>query len=218
MSDKNMLVFDLGYNMGNFTKQILSLYPDAKIIGIDGHPDYQKFFNANPIPNVTYLHGLISNQCTDGIPFYICDSNPGINSINPNWIKTIRHSHFFEKTKRTVMEKSITIDRLIELYGIPDILKMDIEGSEAIALQGLTQKCGLVIFEWSEEFFYGATECVKRLKELGYNLFSYTEESDQFNPDLPFLSWENLKLFENIVPERMQRWGMIYTKSEMKEK
>jgi FkbM family methyltransferase len=207
-----MLIFDLGYNMGNFTKQALSLYPNAKIIGVDGHPEYQRLFNLTPIPNVTYIQGLISDECTDGIPFYICDSNPGINSINPEWIKTIRHSHFFDKTKRMTIEKSMTIDRLIAMYGVPDIIKMDIEGAESIALRGLTQKCGLITFEWSEEFFHDALKCVDRLKQLGYSLFAYTEENDQFIPNIFFMSWEILDMTKDIIPDRKRRWGMIYAK------
>jgi FkbM family methyltransferase len=207
-----MLIFDLGYNLGNFTRQALSLYPHARIIGIDGHPEYQKVFNASPIPNVTYLQGLISDKCSDGIPFYICDSNPGINSINPDWIKTIRHSHFFEKTKRMVMEKAVTLDELVRLYGVPDIIKMDIEGAESIALQGLSQKCGLITFEWSEEFFYDARKCIERLTQLGYSEFAYTEENDSFYPNLIYMSWKNLEMDHDMVPDRKKRWGMIYAK------
>lgn len=206
----NKLVFDLGYNMGNFSKQILSLYPSAQIIGVDGHPVYLDIFNKNPISNITLIQCLISNECKEGIPFYICDSNPGINSINPDWIKTIRHSHFFEKTKREIIVKSITIDYLIKIYGKPDIIKLDIEGAESLALQGLSQKCGLITFEWSEEFFYDALKCVILLKKLGYTMFSYSEENDQFNPDPDFKTWEDLGLYNNIIADRKQRWGMIY--------
>lgn len=203
------LVFDIGYNMGNFTRQVLAIEPTAKIIGVEGHPMYHEL----PRPsNVTLIKAVVSNQDNTEIPFYICDSNPGINSINPEWIEIIRHSHFFSKTKRMVMVPSITLDKLISLYGIPDILKMDIEGAESIALEKLSQKCGLVTFEWSEEFFFDALKCITKLKSIGYEKFSYSEQCDTFEPNRAFYSWEDLKLYENIVPERKDRWGMIYAK------
>jgi len=205
----NPLVFDLGYNQGNYTHQILNKYPGAKIIGVEGHPMY--FGKTKPI-NVELIQAVVSNVGGVEIPFYICDSNPGINSINPEWINTIRHKHFFDRTKRMDMVPCITIDELITKYGIPDIIKMDIEGAESIALEALSCKCGLITFEWSEEFFHDALKCITKLKKLGYTLFSYTEQSDQFIMDLDYKPWENLKIYENIIPDRKERWGMIYAK------
>lgn len=206
----NTLIFDLGYNVGNFTQQALNLYPDAKIIGVEGHPIYLDMFRSSPIPNVELIHAVVSNEGGKEIPFYICDSNPGINSINLDWIAIIRHSHFFDKTKREIMVRAITIDSLIEKYGVPDIIKMDIEGAESIALRGLSQKCGLITFEWSEEFFKDTKICVELLKNLGYTLFAYTEENDQFSPHRYFTSWEDLNIEANIIPSRKHRWGMMY--------
>jgi FkbM family methyltransferase len=203
------LVFDIGYNMGNFTRQVLALEPSAKIIGVEGHPMY---FELPKSSNVTLIKAVVSNKDDTEIPFFICDSNPGINSINPEWISIIRHSHFFDKTKRMVMVPSITLDRLISQYGIPDILKMDIEGAESIALEKLSHKCGLITFEWSEEFFFDAKKCIKRLQEIDYSLFSFSEQTDIFDPNRAFYSWEELKLYNDIIPERKKRWGMIYAK------
>ena len=87
---------------------------------------------------------------------------------------------------------------------------MDIEGSESIALNGLSQKCGLILFEWSEEFFYDAEKCISRLKTLGYNQFAYTEQNDTFNMHLSYKNWEDLEIRNDIIPERKDRWGMIY--------
>ena len=205
------LVFDLGYNHGNFARQILNMYPEAKIIGVEGHQMYHDLFKNSPLKNTELIQAVVAAEDDKEIPFYICDSNPGINSINPEWISVIRHKHFFDDTKRTVVIKSITIDKLISLYGIPDIIKMDIEGAESIALKGLSKKCGLITFEWSEEFFYDAEICVELLKKLGYSLFAFTEENDQFNPNMNFKTWEELNMKNDIIPDRKHRWGMLYT-------
>ena len=207
-----LLIFDLGYNHGNITRQMLCFYPEARIIGVEGHPMYHDLFRASPISNVELIQAVVSDEDGKDVPFYICDSNPGINSINPEWITAIRHRNFFERTKRMVLVKSITIDGMISRYGVPDIIKMDIEGAESKALRGLSRKCGLVTFEWSEDFFGDSEICVDLLKKLGYEKFAFTEESDQFNPNLDFDAWENLKLKDDIDPKREKRWGMIYAK------
>jgi FkbM family methyltransferase len=219
MSDKPPLVLDIGYNVGNFTKCILSIYPDAKIIGVDGHPTYKEMFDRNPLPNVEYVHGVVSNVCKQDVSLFICDSNPGINSINPDWIEKIRHNHYFQKTKREIKVRSTTLDKMISVYGIPDIIKLDIEGAESIALSGLSQKCGIVLLEWCEEFFQDTLKCVEILRKLGYNMFSNdshwegtNETIHEFNPDLEYKSWDDLIKDENIEPERKKRWGMLYAK------
>ena len=219
MSDKSPLVFDIGYNVGNFTKYILGIYPDAKIIGVDGHPTYKEMFDRNPLRSVEYVHGVVSNVCKQDVSLFICDCNPGINSINPDWIEKIRHNHYFQKTKREIKVRSTTLDKMISVYGIPDIIKLDIEGAESIALSGLSQKCGTILLEWSEEFFQDTIKCVEILKKLGYSMFSNdshwegtNETIQEFNPALEYKSWEDLIKDENIEPERKTRWGMLYAK------
>jgi hypothetical protein len=118
-----------------------------------------------------------------------------------------------------MMVRSTTLDKLISVYGVPDLIKLDIEGAEAMALRGLSQKCGLVMLEWSEEFFHETLICVDLLKALGYNLFAsdnYWENASQtvseFNQSLEYTSWDDLHLNEDIIPSRKLRWGMLYAK------
>lgn len=219
MSDKSHLIFDIGYNVGNFTRCILGIYPNAKIIGVDGHPTYKRMFESNPILNVTYVDGIVSDSCKQDVSLFICDSNPGINSINPEWIEKIRHNHYFQKTKREIKVRSTTLDKMISVYGVPDIIKLDIEGAESIALSGLSQKCGTVLLEWCEEFFTDTQKCVEILKKLGYNQFANdshwegtNETIQEFNPTLEYKSWEDLVKDEDIEPERKMRWGMLYAR------
>jgi len=217
--NNEILVFDIGYNHGNFTKEILTHFKEAKVIGVDGHPMYEEAFNKSPIRNVTFIHGVVADKCTKELSFFICDSNPGLNSINQEWIETIRHNHFFKNTKREVKVRATTLDRLISVYGIPNIIKLDIEGAESMALKGLTQKCGTIILEWSEEFFHETLICVDLLKNLGYNLFAshsnwegINDGSTEYNTNLTYKSWEELNLSNDIIPTRKLRWGMLYAK------
>lgn len=217
ISYDNILVFDIGYNNGNFSKEILLTNPNSKIVAIDAHPMYEQRFNENPISNITFINNAISDKLNEEISFFICDSNPGINSINENWISEIRHSHFFDKTKREIKVKSITLDYLIENYGIPDILKLDIEGAEFLALSGLSKKCPLVLFEWCEECFEDTKKCLHLLKDLGYTKFAndWHMEGDpvysEYKTNLIFTDIQEV-LEQEIIPERKQKWGMIYAK------
>jgi len=216
-NNKESLIFDIGYNHGNFTRELLLSNPNSKIIAVEAHPMYVDQFNQNPIPNVTLLNCIISDKLNEEVSFFICDSNPGINSINEKWISEIRHSHFFDRTKREVKMNSVTLDYLIDIYGIPDILKLDIEGAEFLALSGLTRKCGLILFEWCEECFEDTKKCLKILSDLGYTEFAndHHMEGDpvysEYRGNLDYKSLDEILEIE-IIPERKQKWGMIYAR------
>lgn len=226
------LAFDIGFNEGIYTDYLLKIYPGIKIIGVEGHPDYAsgklKFVTPHNVqrPNVTVIHGVISDRVQKDVPFYICDSNPGINTINTDWKNKTRHKRFFKQTSRVVPTRSTTLDRLIETYGIPDLIKMDIEGAEALALRGLSQKTGIITFEWGEEYFDDTLECLNILKKLGYTQFGYTITNEQnnlnpqvngnlidkFQADINYVSWDNFDLPQRVIPANKDLWGMIYAK------
>jgi FkbM family methyltransferase len=226
------LAFDIGFNEGLYTDYLLALYPGIQVIGVEGHPDYAsgrlKFCTPHNIvrPNVKVIHGVISDKVQKDVPFHICDSNPGINTINTEWQKKTRHNHFFQKTDRVVLTRATTLDKLIEAYGVPDLIKMDIEGAESRALKGLSQKAGTVTFEWGEEYFDDALLCLEMLKKLGYTEFGYTitNESndltpgvdgnliDKFQLDIVYKAWSDFDLQERVNPKSKDLWGMIYAR------
>jgi FkbM family methyltransferase len=226
------LVFDIGFNEGIYTDHLISLYPDVRVIGIEGHEGYAtgKLRFVTPYdrvrPNVKVIHGLVSDKVQKNVPFYICDSNPGLNTLNVSWKETTRHSKFFKQTERVVPTNATTIDRLIEVYGKPDLIKLDIEGAEFLALKGLTQKVGIVTLEWSDEQFDDTLKCVERLKELGYTHYAYTISNerndlnpnvdgnfiDRYQPDIKYKSWDEFDLHLYVNVKDKDKWGMLYAK------
>lgn len=216
-----MLIFDIGFNKGDFSKEILQQYPNAKIIGVDGHPYYEELFLANPIPQVHFVSGIVSDIDSHSVPFFICDSNPDINSINKKWMNCIRHKHFFDNTMSEINVRSYTIDSLMQEYGTPDVIKLDIEGAELSAIKGMKRKNNTILFEWCEEYFEDVLVCIEHLQRLGYTKFSIDsrlEGSSNLNDrfyrlDLDYSDWDSALSQYDIVPERKKRWGMIYAKS-----
>jgi FkbM family methyltransferase len=72
--------------------------------------------------------------------------------------------------KKTI--NTTTLDTLIDFFGVPDALHMDIEGSEKYALKGLSQPIRVVAFEYDVMFLEDAIKCVKMLAALGEYVFS----------------------------------------------
>ena len=53
------------------------------------------------------------------------------------------------KAFRTIQATTITLDSLADIYGVPDLIKIDVEGAEWSVFRGMTRKMGMLSFEWT---------------------------------------------------------------------
>ena len=116
------------------------------------------------------------------------------------------------KQDQKISVEVTTLDHLIKIYGLPNYIKIDVEGFELDVLLGLSQKAGIISFEFTSEFFDQSTKCLNYLKKIGYNQFNFSiGESRKF-----YFEWSNtdnliLKL-ENESKNNKLLWGDIYCK------
>tara|TARA_R110002074_G_scaffold8656_10_gene35280 strand:+ start:1867 stop:2685 length:819 start_codon:yes stop_codon:yes gene_type:complete len=128
-----------------------------------------RFFKGNRIILGSYLE-LLQEQSREkgymgGVDPLIKKIKEGFGSLE-NW-SVMQTKGTYSKTSVDV----ITLDMLVEKYGNPDLIKLDIEGYEHEALKGLTEKQSEISFEWSEETFDLTVKCINRLESLGYKEF-----------------------------------------------
>ena len=70
-----------------------------------------------------------------------------------------------------------TLDSLIAEYGRPDYIKLDVEGSELAALQGLSFGPRALQFEFQKPLMEDIAACVTRIQQLGDYTFSCASSS-----------------------------------------
>lgn len=151
------LCFDIGANLGQTVEALLKC--KAKIVAVEPNPlcyptlNYQ-FKN---LENLTFLKVAIG-------------SNPGISELNfsgTDATASIRNDWKFIKTDKKIPVKVITLDNIIEKYGCPRFLKVDVEGFELEVFKGLTKPIELIYFEIHGDEKELAIEVIKRLEEIG---------------------------------------------------
>lgn len=144
-----MLCFDIGANRGDFTLAALS--KGYRVIALEPAPRVFKELISNFIynPNVTPLKLAVSGSDYTRVEFYEADED-GLSTLNPDWL-TNESMPYAGKPYRTIAATTITLDTLAELYGVPDLIKIDVEGAEWSVFKGLSSKMGTIAFEWTLE-------------------------------------------------------------------
>lgn len=209
-----MIAFDIGANIGRWTYANLNNY--SKIIAIEASPNTYQYLrnNLEKFNNCECLNYVVSNNDNKPISFYECDSFV-LSTINKEWFDNEK-SRFYNKHNYVErVYNSITIDKLIEIYGIPDLIKIDVELGEFNVISSLHQKVPLLCFEWASEFNEISFNCLDYLANLGFTGF-YLQFFDtyDFKPnDNEYISLELIKEeLKKTIPKKDEHFGMIWCK------
>ena len=115
---------------------------------------------------------------------------------------------------QVIRAKTITLDRLIELYGKPDLIKVDVESAEYECLSSLSQRVDLLCFEWAAETHEITFRCLDYLHiKLGFTKFC-VQFQDNYSwrpsPD-DYVDLETI--MERLITIKKadeKNWGMIW--------
>lgn len=203
-----MLIFDIGANHGKFSEA--NLHRADKIIAVEANPALARELNRNYYYDnrVEVLNYAASFNC-EPLTFYISNADT-ISTASVEWIKQSRFTGQYSWSPITV--SSITLDALIQKYGIPDLLKIDVEGYEFEVAKGLSQKVPLLCFEWAEESLEKILLTIQHLRSIGFIEFGYIFCDDYSEEPTNWGTWESLKFEEMAQPERKDKWGMIFAR------
>ena len=205
------LVFDIGANVGDTVYEFIRW--SHKVVAFEPNPNLhtrltKRFAGQNVLIQKC---GLDNHNGTN--TFKICDAN-SLSTFSQYWKE---HSRFADRHYWDIeLEVPVmTLDNAIDVFGIPDYVKIDVEGYEYEVLKGLTRLLPHTIFcfEWVEEQINDIRNSVQYIQSLGYTQFSYTENDAILLPGhIRWGTWNELELFhnDNLNAFRKEKWGMIY--------
>jgi FkbM family methyltransferase len=181
---KDSLVFDIGANRGQHTRYFLAL--GAVVVAVEPIPAYAE--------NLRLIH--LNNRVTV-VPCAVGDkpstaelhisSQAALSTLSDEWLRSAQGSPRFKDVswEETAEVAVITLDSLIERYGVPDFVKIDVEGFEAKVLDGLSKMPRALCFEFNTENLEAAIACLQKPCFLHTARFNYIMGEPSGTPLLP---------------------------------
>jgi FkbM family methyltransferase len=200
------LVFDIGANLGDKTEWFAS--KGLAVVAVEPQPEIldQLISRFKGLLNVTICPFGVGRK-RERLEMSISTHGHVLSTFADHWKKG-RFSQVDWDRRAEV--QIVTLDDLVSEYGMPKYCKVDVEGYEREVIGGLSQKIGIISYEFTNEYMEHAYECLDRLKLLGYCKFNISlGESEKFN----FLQWlSSDDLIDEISLLRGQEdlWGDIY--------
>jgi len=179
------MFFDIGANIGLWAKANIQF--TDKIIAVEASPiTFMRLVQNVNNSNIVCLNFAACNNDGKDIPFYQGEADT-LSTLNEEWF-TSSESRFHNHPHFQIICKTITLDALISEFGVPDLIKIDVEAGEYDCISSLTQKVNLLCFEWASELNAITFKCLDYLLTIGFTEFylqngdSYTfrPESDDF--------------------------------------
>jgi FkbM family methyltransferase len=195
----NDVCFDVGANMGNRTEPFLKL--NAKVVAVEPQKHCQAFLKQKFGDKISLVAKGLGEKEGEKT-FYISDDSV-LSSFSEEWINSVIESKRFgtHKWHKTELIEMTTLDILIKQYGIPQFIKIDVEGYELEVLKGLSQPVNVISFEYAvPEHTQKVIDCIKQIEKVnGDTLFNHSVGESM---ELFFSEWLTFERMIEYVKSR----------------
>jgi FkbM family methyltransferase len=169
------LVFDLGAHAGNRTRAFAAL--GCRVVAVEPQPDFARLLRMlfARSADVEVIEAAVGEKAGRA-SLLISERTPTVTTIAGAWHEARAREPDFSQVEwnRQVEIETITLDLLIERFGAPAFIKMDIEGAEPSVLAGLSRPVRALSFEYLPRALDYACVCVERLRTLGAYRYNWS--------------------------------------------
>lgn len=206
------LCFDIGANMGNRIHPLLNI--GARVVAAEPQEVCQKVLKAKFGERIELVpFGLGAQEAEKN--FYKSDLHV-LSSFSTDWISSVSEERFKDnKWFAPVKMQMTTLDKLTEKFGIPNFVKIDVEGYELEVLKGLTQPIKVISFEYTvPEQIDKVIQCLDQIER--YNASIECNYSVGESMLLALNEWQSPRTFKEYIesPEFITTtFGDIYVRT-----
>lgn len=162
------LCFDIGAHVGNRSLTFQRL--GCRVVAVEPQPDFARFLRHlfKHRPGIV-LEEVAIAAVPGEVELFVSAATPTVTTASRSFIDGVATIPSFKAVQwaESIRVPAMTLDQLVARHGLPDFLKLDIEGLEEAALAGLSQAPGLVSFEFLAGRVDTARACLDRLDRLG---------------------------------------------------
>ncbi|HEV3062981.1 MAG TPA: FkbM family methyltransferase [Vicinamibacterales bacterium] len=206
------LVFDIGAHAGNRVGAFASL--GCRVVAVEPQPDFawllRRLFQRSS--DVVIVEAAVSDAIGHQI-LSLSERTPTVTTLEGAWRDARARDPDFARVRwnRRIEVTTITLDLLIERFGMPAFMKIDVEGSEPAVLAGLTQPLPALSFEYLPRALGEVDACIHRLRALGRYRFNWSIGESGRMESTRWL--DDQELLEALrTPAAQRRSGDVYAR------
>ena len=169
------LAFDIGAHAGNRTRALAAL--GCRVVALEPQPAFatllRRLFARRPA--VTILESA-AGRAIGRADLAVSERTPTVTTLSGSWREARAGEPDFAGVEwRQRMHVPVTtLDALIDRFGLPRLVKIDVEGAEPDVLAGLGRAVPVVSFEYLAGALDLVQACLVRLAALGRYRFNWS--------------------------------------------
>jgi FkbM family methyltransferase len=162
------LVFDIGAHLGDRSVAFAGL--GARVVALEPQPNVVRWLRRIVRRDARIEVRAEAVGQESGIAYLaVSRRSPTVSTLSSRWRDRVTEAHpgFRSVTwDETVEVPVVTLDALIDAYGVPAFCKIDVEGHETEVLAGLSRSLPALSVEFVAGDLAATEHCVRRLTEL----------------------------------------------------